>query len=509
MANKNYQVPKETSSYWKNNTSLPSFEPLKEDIKTDILIVGAGITGVTTAYLLRNQGFTVTLIESNTILSGTTEYTTAKISAQHGLIYHELIQHFGVDKAKQYYEAAKDAKQWIEDTIKKEQLDCQFSIEDAYLYTNDEEELKNLDKEHEAYKKLGIDGELVTEMPLDIPFKKALVMKGQAQFNPLAFLKPLINKIVEADIKIYEQTTAVKMDYGDTITITTNTNKEIECEHVIMASHYPFHDKSGLYFSRMYQERSYLIAVKTNTKFPGGMYINAEEPTRSIRSTTDNDEEVWLIGGERHRTGHEKVSIDHHKPLELFTDQLFGIESYMHRWSAQDITTVDKLPYIGPITDGKPKALVATGYRKWGMTSGVIAGILLSDQLLDKENPYASLFHPSRFDFDPDVKHFIQMNSDTAKHMIEGKLGNMDENNIDLENNEGMVIRENGKRIGVYRDQNGNLGKLDTTCPHMKCEVNWNKVEKSWDCPCHGSRFSIDGEMLNGPAKTNLKKIDK
>ncbi|MCZ0701924.1 glycine/D-amino acid oxidase-like deaminating enzyme/nitrite reductase/ring-hydroxylating ferredoxin subunit [Natronobacillus azotifigens] len=507
MANKSYQVPKDTSSYWKNNTSLPSFASLKDNIKTDILIVGAGITGITTAYLLRNQGFNVTLIESDTILSGTTEYTTGKITAQHGLIYDELIQHFGVEKAKQYYQAANDAKQWIHDTIIKEQLDCDFTTQDAYLYTNDEKEIKNLDKEYEAYQQLKIDGELVTEMPLGIPIRKALVMKNQAQFHPLAFLKHLVTSIHEDDINIYEHTTAVDIDYQESITVTTKDNHKIACKQLVMASHYPFHDKSGMYFSRMYEERSYLIAVKTNTKFPGGMYVNVEQPSRTVRATADNGEEIWLVGGERHKTGQEKEAINHHEQLELFADQNFGITSYHHRWSAQDLTTVDKLPYIGPVTKNKPRAMIATGYRKWGMTSGTQAAIIISDLLLEKENPYATLFTPSRFDFDPDVKNFFQMNTNVAKHMIKGKLGNWKENHDKLEKNQATILREQGKRVGVYRDDQGNLGKLDTTCPHMKCEVNWNSTEKSWDCPCHGSRFSIDGKVLEGPAKTNLTKI--
>lgn len=509
MANKSYHVPKDTSSYWKNNTSLPSFPSLNDNIKTDILIVGAGITGITTAYLLRNQGFNVTLIDSGTILSGTTEYTTAKITAQHGLIYHELIQHFGVEKAKQYYQAAMDAKRWIHNTIKKEQLNCDFTTQDAYLYTNDENEIKNLDKEYEAYKQLKIDGELVTKMPLAIPIQKALVMKNQAQFHPLAFLKHLVTASHEDGVKIYEHTTAIDLDYQEKITVTTKDNHKIECKQLVMASHYPFHDKSGLYFSRMYEERSYLIAVKTNMKFPGGMYINAEQPTRTVRATTDNNEEIWLIGGERHKTGQEKEAINHHEQLELFADQFFGITSYQHRWSAQDLTTVDKLPYIGPVTENKPRVMIATGYRKWGMTSGTVAAMIISDLLLEKENRYTTLFSPSRFDFDPDVKNFLQMNTDVAKQMIKGKLGNWKESDVELEKNQAIIVREQGKRLGVYRDDQGNLGKLDTTCPHMKCEVNWNPTEKSWDCPCHGSRFSIEGEVLEGPAKTSLTKLQK
>lgn len=509
MTKKSYRVPSDTSSYWKSNTSLPSFEPLTKDLEVDVAIVGAGITGITTAYLLRRQGLKIALIESDSILSGTTEYTTAKITAQHGLIYHELIEHFGLEKAKLYYQAAMDAKTWIKDTIADNQITCGFSDEDAYIYTDDDKEIKHIKNETDAYQKMAIEGELVDKMPLEIPIKAALVMKNQAQFHPLHFLKHLVTAIHDDGINIYEQTTAVDIEFSEHPIITTKDNHQITCQHVVIATHYPFHDRSGLYFSRMYQERSYMLAITAKQKFPGGMYINAEQPTRTIRATMDEGEEVWLVGGERHKTGQDKSAIDHHEQLELFADQSFGIKAYKHRWSAQDITTMDKLPYIGPLTTNKPHALVATGYRKWGMTSATVAAMILSDTIMKKANRYAALFSPDRFDFDPDVKNYLKMNADVAKHMLKGKLERTDDDLTGLENNQATIIREKGKRIGVYRDENGQLGRLDTTCPHLKCEVNWNPTEHSWDCPCHGSRFAIDGKVLEGPAKEVLTKIEE
>ncbi|GGM23431.1 (2Fe-2S)-binding protein [Paraliobacillus quinghaiensis] len=505
--NKSYQVPSNTASYWKNTSPLPAFPQLTQDINVDIAIVGAGITGITTAYLLRKQGLKVALIEADTILSGTTEYTTAKITAQHGLIYDELIQHFGEDKAKLYYEAAMDAKQLITDTIVKHNIACEFSNEDAYIYTNSDKEMDKMRNEYKAYQKLSIEGELVDQIPLNIPVKKALVMKNQAQFHPLLYLKHLVETMVEDGVEIYEHTTATDITYNAKPMVQTKGKQNITCEKVVIASHYPFKDGSGFYFSRMYPERSYLIAVTTNKKFPGGMYINAEQPTRTIRATMDKGEEVWLIGGERHKTGHEKETVDHHIELEKFANNTFGIKEYKYRWSAQDLTTLDNMPYIGPLTKHEPNTLVATGYRKWGMTSGTVAAMIISDTIMNKGNRFASLFGPSRFDFDPDVKNFIKNNIHVAKHMVKGKLDIPSDKIDELEKDDAVIVRENGKRIGVYQDEQGNINRLDTTCPHMKCEVNWNKNEKTWDCPCHGSRFSKDGKVVEGPAKQALKGV--
>ncbi|WP_117169420.1 FAD-dependent oxidoreductase [Paraliobacillus sediminis] len=507
MNEKSYQVPTETASYWRNTAAFPGFTQLTKDIEVDVAIVGAGITGITTAYLLRNEGYKIALLEADTILSGTTGYTTAKVTAQHGLIYHELIQHFGEEKAKLYYQAAIDAKQQIKDTIVKHNISCEYAEEDAYIYTNSQNEMKAIEDENNAYQKLGIEGEIVTEMPLDIPMKSALVMKNQAQFHPLQYLNHLVKASTDNGVAIYEHTTATDIDFGENPTIHTKDKKKITCKHVVMASHYPFYDKKGLYFSRIHPERSYLIAITANKKFPGGMYINAEQPTRSIRTTMDEGEEVWLIGGERHKTGQEKETNDHHVELETFANQNFGIKDYKYRWSAQDLTTIDKVPYIGAVTANEPNVLIATGYRKWGMTNGTVAAMILSDTIRNKENPYTSLFKPSRFDFDPDVKNFIKENFDVAKHMIKGKLEIPEDKLDEIEQNKAAVIREKGKRIGVYRDATGKIQHIDTTCPHMKCEVNWNKAEHTWDCPCHGSRFTIDGEVIEGPAHKPLQKL--
>ncbi|MDL4839697.1 FAD-dependent oxidoreductase [Aquibacillus rhizosphaerae] len=504
----NYKTPQYPEPYWRESVDIPSFPRLEENIHVDVGIVGGGITGITTAYLLTKKGLKVAVIDAGKLFNGTTGHTTAKITAQHGLIYDELIQHFGENKAKLYYQAAMDAKRFVKDTITEHNIACDFSEQDAYVYTNEDKYVSKISNEMKAYEKLEIEGEITDEIPFDIPIKTAIIMKNQAQFHPLQYLTTLVHYIKDNGGLIYEDTTATDVENGDHPIILTRDGHRIICNHVVAASHFPFYGGQGFYFSRMYPERSYIVAVKSDKKYPGGMYINAEQPTRSLRSTTVDGEELWLIGGENHKTGQGKSTIEHYEALEKFADSTFGIKEYSYRWSAQDLTTLDKVPFIGPITEDQPEVLIATGYRKWGMTNGTTAALLITDLITKQANDYKELFAPSRFHADPDLKKFASINADVAKHMIQGKLEFTSTKIEDVKEDEGRIVRLNGQRAGVYRDTNGEVHVVDTTCTHMGCEVNWNAGDRTWDCPCHGSRFSVTGEVVEGPAQKPLKKYN-
>ncbi len=500
-------LPSSLEPYWRTSVTLPSFPKLTEDINVDVAIVGGGISGITTAYLLVKEGLKVALIESDRLLNGTTGHTTAKITAQHDLIYDEFINHLGEEKAKLYYEACMEALHFIKSTVKEQNIDCDFTEQDAYIYTNSSSSFNKLINEWKAYEKLGIDGAFVETIPLSIPVKAAVVMKNQAQFHPLKYLTKLVDVIVQKGGMMYEHTTAADIEQGETLTIITRDKKRITCKHVIVCSHFPFYD-GGFYFSRMYAERSYVLAVQTAQDYPGGMYLSADNPKRSIRYAMMNDQKLILIGGENHKTGQGVPTIQHYKALQSFASEVFTVTSIPYRWSAQDLTTLDKVPYIGNMTTNTPNIYVATGYRKWGMTNGTVAGLLLTDLIMNRENRYRDLYTPSRFYTDPSVKHFITQNLDVAKHLVEGKIEVVVRTPEDLANGEGAVVLVNGKRAGAYKDENGTLSIVDTTCTHMGCEVEWNSGDRTWDCPCHGSRFSIHGDVIEGPAKQSLNKIN-
>ena len=501
------RLPQFPEPYWRSSVSLPTFPTLAEDLEVDVAIVGAGITGLTSAYLLAKEGIKVAIIDAGKILNGTTGHTTAKITAQHGLIYDELINTLGLESAKLYYQANDEGLQFIKQLVQAQNIDCEFTNQDAYVYTNSDEYTQQLHNEYQAYKKLGIESEFSTsiEMPFDV--KAAIIMKNQAQFHPLKYLLHLSNQITELGGQIFELTTAIDIENGPEPKVLTKDGFSIRCQQMIIASHFPFEDKLGLYFARMYANRSYVIAAKTNKEFPGGMYINAEKPTRSLRYTSINGEQLVLFIGENHRTGIGESMIQHYEALEAFAEETFGVKEILYRWSTQDLKTLDKVPYIGRLTENNENIYVATGFRGWGMTHGTIASLLITDLILGKRNRYEVLFSPQRFHADPDIKKFISYNADVAKHLIKGKLEISSVNPDYLTPDEGSVVMVNGQRAGAYKDTNGHLHIVDTTCTHMGCELVWNTGERSWDCPCHGSRFSYLGEVLEGPAEKPLKKI--
>ncbi|WP_087972284.1 FAD-dependent oxidoreductase [Oceanobacillus rekensis] len=511
MTNKDYtggKLPESPESYWKDSTDLPEFPKLDKDIHVDVVIVGGGITGITSAYLLANKGLKVAVLEADRLLNGTTGHTTAKITAQHDLIYDELITNMGKSKARLYYEANTEALQFIKKTIDQHQIDCDFSEQDAYIYATTEGYEQKIQKEAKAYEQLRIDGALVDSIPFDIEVKNALVMRNQGQFHPIKYMNPLVQNITEQGGQIFENTTAVNVETGEQPAVLTRDGAKVTANHVLACSHFPFYEGLGLYSTRMYADRSYALAAKVNKKFPGGMYISADKPNRSLRSVTINGEEMVLIVGESHKTGQGVDTMEHYKALEEFGQQVLGLEKINYRWSAQDLTTLDKVPYIGEITAGQPNILIATGYRKWGMSNGTAAALLLCDIVLKEKNNFKELYTPSRFYANPSIKNFFVQNADVVSHLIKGKLEMTNIDPFTLSNDEGSIISVKGERKGAYKDKEGKLHIVDTTCTHMGCEVEWNSGERSWDCPCHGSRFTYTGDVMEGPAEKPLQQYD-
>ncbi len=500
--------PNSPEPYWRESVTFPEYPEILQDYSADVTIVGGGISGLTAAYILSKKGKNVVVLEADRILNGTTGHTTAKITAQHGLIYDELIQHFGKNQAKKYYNAQMDARDFIKQTIQEENIDCDFSDEDAYVYSTTDKYKEKIEKEMEAYEQLGIPGSLTNEIPFNIPIKNAIIMHGQSQYHPLKYFRKIVDKITEQGAEIFENSPAVDIhEDRDSAFVVLKNGKRVKSSKVLICTHFPFYDKIGFYFARMNASRSYILGVKAEQEFPGGMYINAENPSRSLRSTKVDGEDLILIGGENHKTGHDEDTKAHYQALESFGKEVFGEIKVPYKWSAQDLETLDKIPYIGHLTENQPNVYLATGYKKWGMTSGALAGKLLSDLVLGNENPYTNLFSPSRFVVDPSLRHLLKQNLHVAKRFITGKIEKPLKTPEDLKKGEGDLVQVNEKKCGAYRDEKGILHLVDTTCTHMGCEVEWNNGEHTWDCPCHGSRFNIDGEVIEGPAKKGLNRI--
>ncbi|KHE67768.1 FAD-dependent oxidoreductase [Halobacillus sp. BBL2006] len=492
---------------WRQDTELPTFDSMEENTSADIVVVGGGITGITTAYLLAKAGKQVVLLEADRILNGTTGHTTAKVTAQHGLIYHELIKHFGMDKASLYYQAQMNAFGFIEETIEKYKIDCDWKKEDACLFSTTDKGAEKVANEYEAYQKLDIPGEMTEALPFEMEATRTLVMKNQARFHPIKYLTALVDRFIELGGQIFEGTKATDLKEGETLQVETGNGSIVTCSHAISCSHFPFYDGKGFYFSRMYAERSYLMAIEPEREIPPGMYVSIDEPKRTIRSAEYNGKPILLVGGENHKTGDGIDTSFHYRAIEEFAAQTFGIREKLFQWSAQDLTTLDKVPYIGPITKKNNRVLIATGFRKWGMTNGTLAAQLLSNYVLGEESLFHELFKPSRFKADPSMKQFLSQNFDVAVHLVEGKLELVGDRPDRIKKGEGKVVQWRGERAGAFKDEDGELHLLDTTCTHMGCEVEWNSAEHTWDCPCHGSRFSFDGTVVEGPADQPLMKI--
>jgi len=504
-------LPERAVSYWIDSSDLQPIEPLREDSSADVVIVGAGIAGLTAAYLLAREGANVVVLEADRVLQGTTGHTTAKITAQHHLIYDELIRTFGVEGARKYYEASRDALAFIRHTVRQHDIPCGLRNEDAYVYATQESELKRLEQELEAYGKLGIEGEWAASLPLptEAGAIAGIAMRNQAQFHPLLYMRELLRLAQDAGARIYERTTAYTVDTTDKTqpVLKTKDGHAVRCRQLVVATHYPFCDGIGAFYARLYAVKSYVVAIEPERAYPGGMYISSAQPTRSLRSWEADGRTLVLVSGENHRTGTKEDTNNRYDALAAFGREAFGVRSIPYRWSAQDVIPPDKVPYIGQMSKDQPNIYVATAFHKWGMTNGTAAACVLADLIQGRDNPHAELFNPSRFQVDPDAWTLIKQNATVAKHWIQGKLDPGDRKLDELQPGDGAVVRLDGTRAGAYRDTDGKLHLVDTTCTHMGCELNWNGGERTWDCPCHGSRFDYEGCVVEGPAVEPLKRL--
>ncbi|MBO7742694.1 FAD-dependent oxidoreductase [Paenibacillus sp. MWE-103] len=492
-------------SYWLASAPLPSYPSLQASVDAEVAVIGGGIAGITTAYLLARAGKQVVLATAGKLLGGTTGHTTAKITAQHDLIYADLIRRFGEEQARLYYEANAEGLRFMRETVRELGIDCDFRDEEAIVYATCERQAERLRAEYEAYAKLGIPGEWRERLALPFAARGGLAMKDQARFHPVPYLAKLAEAFVRLGGRIYEETTIETVEEGEPSIAVTADGAKIACENIVSCAHFPVFE-TGLFFARLHAESSYVVAARVPGEHPKGMYISAGEPKRSIRSVAFGGEELLLIGGETHKTGQGINTVEHYEALEAWARETFGAAAFPYRWSANDFITLDRLPYIGRATRKRPHSFVATGFRKWGMTTGTAAALLLRDLLTGRSSRYEALFAPSRFHA-PDVKPLVAENAGAAKHYIQGKLEWLGRKPEELNRDEGALVRVNGRKAGAYVDADGTLHLVDATCTHMGCEVEWNSGDRTWDCPCHGSRFDYRGRVAEGPATEPLSEL--
>lgn len=428
-------------SIWQE-IKIPEFPSLKEDVHTDVLIIGGGIAGILTAYLLHQEGIKYLLIEKGRICSGTTQNTTAKITVQHGLNYHKLLKTVGVESAQKYLQANQEALKKYAGLCAG--IDCDYRVLDNYVYAL--QDRKKLEEEMDALHRIGFPAELCEGLSLPLETVGAVKFPGQAQFHPLKFLAA-----ISRGLHLYEHTFAHEM-IGNTV---VTDHCRIHADRVIAATHFPFINKHGLYFLKMYQHRSYVIALK-DAQDVNGMYVDEDHAGLSFRNYGD----LLLLGGGGHRTG--KRGGDW-AALRSFAGEHYPHAVEKYYWAAQDCMTLDDIPYIGQYSKNTPGFYVASGFNKWGMTGAMVSAMLLTDAVLGRPNETAEVFNPSR-------------------NMLKPQL-----------------------LLNGFEAVKGLLTFTGKRCPHLGCALKWNPAEHSWDCSCHGSRFSESGEVLDNPANGNLK----
>ena len=473
------------ASIWSETCHIEERKPLPHDMKSEITVIGAGMAGILIANALQAAGHQVIVLEAGRIAGGQTRNTTAKITSQHGMVYGHLIQALGEERARQYAMANEAAIREYRRMIEEQKIHCDLEERSAYVYGHD---LQILEAEANAAAKLGLPSSLVRNNPLPIPMAGAVRFEHQAQFHPLKFIRA-----ISGALTVYEHTRVSSVEDRAIIT----DRGKVWAEQIVFACHYPFINFPGMFFSRLHQERSYVLALK-NAARVDGMWIGSGKEVYSFR----NYGAFLLLGGGGHRTGDNKKG-GRYEALRQKAREWFPDCHEAACWSAQDCITPDAVPYIGRYAASRPHWFVATGFQKWGMTSSMVSALLLRDLMDGKENPWADVFDPRRLEAESlpgIISDAGQAVKGLAKRVFQ--IPRIDAQKIPAGHG-GIVQLDNGK-VGVYKDKDGAIHPVDIQCPHLGCQLEWNPDERSWDCPCHGSRFDHLGRLISGPAKEGI-----
>lgn len=513
-------------SIWTKQTCLREREQLREDISVETAVLGGGMSGILTAYFLRKKGVNAVVLEAERISSGQTKNTTAKITLQHGAIYHKLIEKFEEEQAGAYARANMLAIEEYHKLITEKNIECGLRMAPAYLYAEQEQGAELLKKEAQAAKRLGIRNTLTTDVELPFPVTAALKFEQQACFHPLQFLGAIAE-----EVPVYEHTQVIGVEESDgkqVLVCKAGSRKtpdaetgfgqgdmekeaasesgdarweaKVTADYIVVATHYPIFNMPGYYFVRMHQERSYVLALQHAARLDG-MYYGVEEGAYSFRSAG----EFLLFGGGSHRTG-DNTQGGQYQKLREAARKYYPAAEEAAAWSAQDCMTLDGVPYIGNYAQSKPNWYVCTGFGKWGMTSSMVSAMLLSEEITGRSVSYGQIFSPQRFVLSASAKTLMEETVEAAKGLTKQFILPADFKAEEVEKGEGKIIEWKGEKLGAYRDEKGTLFFVSAKCPHLGCQLEWNPEEKSFDCPCHGSRFSYTGELIDNPAQKGIQR---
>jgi glycine/D-amino acid oxidase-like deaminating enzyme/nitrite reductase/ring-hydroxylating ferredoxin subunit len=494
-------------SVWVATTDARSFPAVTGEVDVDVAIAGAGIVGVTTALLLKRAGLRVALLDMDRIGHGVTGYTTAKVSSTQGLKYQQIESSHSEETARSYAMANQRGLELILSIIDEEGIDCDLERKANYVYTERSDERKSIEKEVESSRRAGLATELVTDTSLPYSVVAALRHPDQAQFHPLKYLAALVDLIDGDGSFVFENSRVTDVKEGTRCSFDTDGGSRVISDYAVIATNYPFTDRS-LMFARVHPSRSYAIAGPAPADvMPDGMFISGEQPTRSVRTIPEKGRTLLMVGGEGHKVGRDYDTRERYANLRKWANERFGMTEFPYEWSSQDGTTIDQLPYAGTYRRSSERVFTATGFSKWGFTNGAVAAEIMSDAILARPNAFAATYDPHRVTLSASAKKAVKENSEVAMHWTRDRIAHPQRGDIDsLAPGGAAVMGGPLEPVGVHRDDEGNIHCVSAVCTHLACTVTWNTAERSWDCPCHGSRFDFEGRVLQGPAVKDLPK---
>lgn len=491
----------EPRSLWVATAGTTDYPVLPGDLEVDVAVIGAGIAGLTAALALKRTGRTVAVIDAARIGTGVTGHTTGKVTSLHRLAYTELARTHGNDTARVYGQANQSAIEHIAHLVASEGIDCDFRRVANYTYAETGETLDLVREEASIAARLGLPAAFTTDVPLPFPVKGAVRFDGQAQFHAVKYLQGLA-RAVQGDASFVFEQTQVQRIHDRSPAVVDTEHGSVRARDVIIATNVPFGGQ-GLFALRCHLHRSYIVAGRVDTAPLDATFISVDEPMRSILTAKVNGTSYVLAGGEGHRASESGDSAARYRRLAAFAHDRLGVQEVAYRWSTQDGMPLDGLPYVGLMSPTSKHVYVITGLRKWGLSNGTAAALILADALSGRENHWASVFNSNRITPAASAGRFVKENVRAVASVMAGKLRGW-RGHTDLSPGEGTVIKVKGESTAVYKDADGEIHAVSATCTHLGCTVGFNAAEATWDCPCHGSRFSTDGSVIQGPAAKNL-----
>jgi glycine/D-amino acid oxidase-like deaminating enzyme/nitrite reductase/ring-hydroxylating ferredoxin subunit len=497
-------LPAVGPSIWTASSSATAYPSLPGDTTADAVVIGGGITGLTTALLLLRQGLNVVLLESDRIAASTTGHTTAKLSSLHGLTYASIAEVHGDDTARLYGLANEAAIETVVRLARDNDIECNIERMPAFTYAETEEMAGAIESEVATARRLGLPASLVNETDLPFPVKAAIRMDNQAMFHPRKYCIGLARAFTGAGGRLFERTPVLGIEPGPPHKVVAASGT-VAARHVVQATQLPFYDPFG-YFTVNVPHQSYGLAVLFDQPAPQGMYLSAEAPTHSIRPFRDGNWTYLILSGEGHKVAREPDTAQRYAALTEWAHRTFGTGEPSYAWSAHDYIPRDGLPYIGRLAPDTEGLWVATGFKKWGLTNGTVAALILSDLIAGRENPWTPAFDSLRLKPKSSAGKMLQRQADLAEQAQGPPItGEWPAEADELPAAGGRVIKSGGRKLAVYRDESGNFKTFSAVCTHMGCDVAFNTAERTWDCPCHGSRFDVNGRVIHGPAVHRLK----